>query len=112
VEPTTQWALPSLNTTQTYENCISGDIHSSVRLNDNQYGALVSWAFNEGCGNVGSSTLIKRLNAGEKPDTVAAQELPKWNKAGGKVLPGLTRRRAAEVTLFKKSSSTIAHPAC
>jgi len=38
-----------------------------VTLNANQYGALCSWAFNEGCGNVGSSTLISRLNAGEDP---------------------------------------------
>lgn len=37
-------------------------------------------------------------------------ELPKWNKAGGSVLAGLTRRRAAEVVLFKTASSVTAHP--
>ncbi|TFK74166.1 glycoside hydrolase family 24 protein [Pluteus cervinus] len=93
-----------------FQNCISDYIVDSVRLNANQYGALVSWAFNEGCGNAKSSTLIARLNNGESPNTVAAQELPKWTYAGGTSLPGLVRRRAAEVTLFQTSSSSIAHP--
>lgn len=92
--------------------CISNDINSSIKLNDNQYGALASWAFNVGCGNVKTSTLVKRLNAGENPNTVAAQELPQWNKANGKVLPGLVKRRAREVKLFQTPSGTIAHPAC
>ena len=97
---------------KTFESCIKDDLNKSVRLNDNQYGALVSWAFNVGCGNAKSSTLVKRLNAGENPNTVAAQELPKWNKAGGIVLPGLVRRRAAEVKLFQTASSIISLPAC
>jgi lysozyme len=59
-----------------------------------------------------SSSLIKRLNSGENPDKVASEELPKWDKADGKTLPGLVRRRAAEVNLFKQESSKIAHPAC
>jgi lysozyme len=74
------------------------------------YGALVSWAFNVGTANEASSTLIRRLNAGEDELTVIAQELPKWNKAGGNVLPGLTRRRAAEVALAKTSTSAGALP--
>ncbi|KAI5820889.1 lysozyme [Pyronema omphalodes] len=97
---------------KTYTKCISDYIVDSVRLNDNQYGALSSWAFNVGCGNAKTSTLIARLNAGQNPNTVASEELPKWNKAGGSVLPGLTRRRAAEVTLFTTASTKIAHPAC
>ena len=97
---------------KTPENCITNDISSSVRLNDNQYGALVSWAFNVGCGNAPSSTLISRLNGGQDPNTVAAQELPKRDMAGGMVLQGLVNRRAAEVTLFQTASSVIAHPAC
>jgi len=109
---TTSTASSLLNTDlKTYESCITKDISNTVKLNANQYGALVSWAFNEGCGAAGSSTLIKRLNAGENPNTVAAQELPKWNVAGGQVLPGLVKRRAAEVTLFQTASSVIAHPA-
>lgn len=95
---------------KTFTKCVAGDIKDTVKLNDNQFGALASWAFNVGCGNVKSSSLIRRLNAGENPNTVAAQELPKWHLAGGKVLPGLTRRRAAEVKLFKTPSKTIAHP--
>jgi len=95
---------------KTPESCITTDIVSSVRLNDNQYGALVSWAFNEGCGAAASSTLIARLNNGENPNTVASQELPKWVFAGGQVLQGLVNRRNAEIALFETASSVIAHP--
>ncbi|PPQ80766.1 hypothetical protein CVT25_001903 [Psilocybe cyanescens] len=95
---------------KTFTACLTSDISNSIVLNDNQFGALSSWAFNEGCENVGSSTLISRLNAGQDPNTVAAQELPKWNMAGGAVLPGLVTRRAAEVKLFQTASSVIAHP--
>ena len=63
-----------------------------------------------GCGNVKTSSLVRRLNEGQNPNTVAAQELPQWNKGGGKVLPGLVRRRAAEVKLFQTPSSVSAHP--
>lgn len=77
----------------------------------NQYGALVSWAYNVGCGNSGSSSLIARLNNGEDPQTVIASELPLWDKSGGEVLPGLTRRRAAEVDLANTASSDPALPA-
>ncbi|EPE31289.1 Lysozyme-like protein [Glarea lozoyensis ATCC 20868] len=76
--------------------CIAKQIKDSIKLNANQFGALVSWAFNVGCGNSGDSTLIRRLNAGEAPNTVAGQELPKWNRGKNGVLPGLTRRRNAE----------------
>lgn len=85
---------------------------SAVVLNANQYGALVSWTFNVGGANVQSSTLLRRLNAGENPNTVIAEELPKWNKAGGETLPGLVRRRAAEVSLAQTSTSVGALPAC
>ncbi|KAH6907684.1 lysozyme-like domain-containing protein [Coprinopsis sp. MPI-PUGE-AT-0042] len=84
-----------------FQNCITQNVADSVNLTDNQNGALVSWAYNVGCGAAGSSTLIKRLNAGEDPSTVIEQELPKWNKAGGKVLPGLVTRRAREVEFSK-----------
>jgi len=97
---------------KTPEACIYKDIVNAVVLNDNQYGALVSWAFNEGCGAAGDSTLVRRLNNGEDPNTVAAEELPKWVYAGGQILPGLVRRRATEVDLFRLSSTVIAHPAC
>ena len=66
----------------------------------NRVAALVSWAYNVGMQAVADSTLRKRLLAGEDPVKVAAEELPRWNKADGKPLAGLTRRRAAEVALF------------
>jgi lysozyme len=72
--------------------CLASQIHDSVTLNANQFGALVSWAFNVGCGNSGSSTLVKRLNRGDLPNTVASEELPKWNHGSNGVLAGLTRR--------------------
>lgn len=81
-----------------------------MTLNPNQYGALVSWAFNVGCENARTSTLVSELNAGDDPDTVARQELPKWNRGDSGVLPGLTRRRAAEVVLFTTPASGVAHP--
>jgi GH24 family phage-related lysozyme (muramidase) len=66
----------------------------------NQTASLLSWSYNVGLGAVESSTLRQRLNAGEGGPVVVAQELPKWNKANGEVVDGLTARRAAEVKLF------------
>jgi GH24 family phage-related lysozyme (muramidase) len=66
----------------------------------NQQAALISWAYNCGLSAVAESTLRKRLLAGESGQVVIPQELPKWNKASGKVMEGLWRRRAAEVELF------------
>lgn len=71
-----------------------------VHLTENQLGALVSFAYNCGLANLKSSTLLKRVN--ESKFDEAANEFLKWNKAGGKVLNGLTRRRQAESNLFKK----------
>ncbi|KAJ1737720.1 hypothetical protein LPJ78_005926 [Coemansia sp. RSA 989] len=95
-----------------YTKCLAGYLNSKVKLNDNQWAALTSWTFNVGCGNVKSSTLVKRLNKGENPNTVASQELPKWRMAGGRVLQGLVNRRKAEVKLFKTGSSKQAYPKC
>lgn len=82
-----------------------------MTLNPNQYGALVSWAFNVGCGNVGASTLVKDLNAGQNPDTVAADQLPKWVYGSGSTPElGLVKRRNAEVALFKTAASGTSHP--
>ncbi|KAJ1945743.1 hypothetical protein FBU59_002219 [Linderina macrospora] len=92
--------------------CIGRYLNGQVELNQNQWGALVSWVFNVGCGNAKSSTLVKRLNAGENPDTVIDEELPKWNRAGGNVMEGLKNRRAAEVKLAQTPSSDQAYPKC
>jgi len=69
-----------------------------VSLNDDQFAALVSFAFNLGPRNLNKSTLLRLLNSGNSQG--AADEFPKWNKAGGQVLKGLTRRRNAERALF------------
>ena len=69
-----------------------------VELNQNQFDALVSFTYNCGAGNLKKSTLLKKVNAEDFAG--AAKEFAKWNKAGGKVLKGLTRRRKAEAELF------------
>ena len=63
-----------------------------------QFDAMVSFAYNVGLGNLNSSTLLKKHKAGDYAG--AAAEFARWNKAAGKVLPGLTRRRAAEAALY------------
>ncbi|AWJ92628.1 muraminidase (plasmid) [Azospirillum baldaniorum] len=75
-----------------------------VPLTDRQRGALASFVFNLGAGALGSSTLLRRLN--QRDYAGAAAEFPKWVYAtvnGVKTqLPGLVKRRAAEVKLFEK----------
>lgn len=71
-----------------------------VPLNQNQYDALVSLAYNIGVGAFLSSTLFKKLNA--KDYKGAAEQFDRWNRAGGKVMRGLTNRRAKERKLFEK----------
>ncbi|KAK4151992.1 lysozyme-like domain-containing protein [Chaetomidium leptoderma] len=93
-----------------FEKCITSMTNTKATLNLNQYGALVSWSFNVGCGAAEGSSLIKRLNAGEAPNTVLANELPKWVHGNGQVLPGLVRRRNAEIALAKKATSDRALP--
>lgn len=70
-----------------------------VQLNDNEFAALVSFAYNVGWQALEKSTLMKLLNAGTDRVAVADQFL-RWNKAGGKEMAGLTRRRQAERSLF------------
>lgn len=62
------------------------------------FDALVSFSFNVGLGSLQSSTLRMKYNRGEYE--AAADEFVKWNKGGGRVLPGLTQRRLAEQALF------------
>ena len=64
-----------------------------------QYDALVSFCYNCGEGNLAKSTLLKKVNASDFEG--AALEFHRWNKGGGKVLAGLTRRRASEALLFQ-----------
>lgn len=71
----------------------------TVPLTQGQWDALVSWVYNLGPTNLEQSTLLRRLNAGDYPG--AAAEMERWTRAGGKVLAGLVRRRAAERALFE-----------
>ena len=78
-------------------------LHSvKVELTQNELDALTSWTYNLGVGNLKSSTLLKKLNAGSKDEVPA--EMLRWNKASGKVLAGLTKRREAEAELWAKEA--------
>ena len=68
-------------------------------LSDNQFSAIVSFAFNVGIGALKSSTLLKKVNINPSDATISL-EFAKWNKAQGKVFRGLTRRRTAESNLY------------
>lgn len=70
----------------------------TVLLNPDRFGAVVSFAYNVGLGNLKTSTLLKRINASDFAG--AADEFLKWNKSNHQVLPGLTRRRKSERNLF------------
>jgi lysozyme len=75
-----------------------GNLLDGVPTSQNQLDAMVSFAYNVGVGNLAASTLLKKHKAGDYKG--AALEFARWNKASGKVLPGLTRRRAAESALY------------
>jgi len=70
-------------------------------VNDNQFAALVSFAYNCGVANLKQSTLLRLVNAGDFAG--ASREFVKWNKSAGQVLAGLTRRRQAEADLFSRA---------
>lgn len=69
-----------------------------LRLTQGQWDALVCFAFNVGLAALSRSTLLRRLRAGDVHG--AADELLRWTRGGGKVLPGLVKRRAEERALF------------
>ena len=70
-----------------------------AKLNQNQFDALVSFTYNVGPANLKKSTLLKKVNINPNDESIA-QEFIKWNKAGGQVVDGLTRRRQAESDLY------------
>jgi lysozyme len=86
-----------------YETAVTGLVKQP--LTQHQFDVLVDFAYNAGVGALKSSTLLKKVNAGDF-DAVPA-ELMKWTKGGGKVLPGLVRRRQAESAWW---SAGDAHP--
>jgi len=76
--------------------------HIVVDINDNQFSAIVSFVYNVGIGNFKRSTLLKKLNRGDIVG--ASNEFLRWNRAGGRVLNGLIKRREAERELFLLNS--------
>jgi len=79
-----------------YESDVSRLV--KVGLTQGQFDALVSFTYNLGARSLSTSTLMRKLNASDYAG--AADEFLRWNKAGGKVLNGLSRRREAERALF------------
>ena len=82
------------------ENCVNSLV--TVPLTPGEFDALVSFAFNLGCGNLRKSTLLRLVN--ESNFDAAALEFRRWDKAGGQVLSGLTRRRYAEAKRFEDNA--------
>ena len=85
-----------LDDLKTYEKAVNNCV--KVPINQCQFDALVSFSFNCGTGALKNSTLLKKLN--NKDYTGASNEFLKWNKANGKVLKGLVKRRQDERELF------------
>ena len=79
-----------------YEGYINNMVHCS--LSQHQFDALVSWVYNLGSTNLKNSTLLKVLNDWKHEEAPA--QIKRWNKAGGRILEGLVRRREAEALLF------------
>jgi lysozyme len=77
-----------------------------VTLSDNQFSALVSFAYNVGLGNWRKSSVLAAVN--RRDFAAVPRRLQLWNKAGGQVLPGLINRRAAEAALFAETVSDAA----
>ena len=80
-----------------YERSV--DSYCVDTINQNQFDALCSFAYNCGVGNLKSSTLLKKVNKNPNDPTIK-DEFLKWNKGGGKVLTGLTKRRIEEAQLY------------
>lgn len=74
-------------------------LNKGVTINENQFSSLVSFAYNVGVANLRSSTLLRKVNANPNDPTIF-NEFLRWNRAGGQVLAGLTRRRQAEANLY------------
>lgn len=86
------------------EMSVSCAVASSI--NQGQFDALVVFVYNLGHGNFEGSTLLRLVNAGNTDKAIA--QFPRWNRASGKPMRGLTRRRAAEAALFAGKTGTQA----
>ena len=80
-----------------YEDCVNGAV--KMPINQNQFDAFVSFTYNLGCGAFRKSTMLQLFNTGYAG--AAAAQFNRWTRGGGKVLPGLVARRAAERALFE-----------
>jgi lysozyme len=83
--------------------------HLKVELTEDKFSALVSFAYNVGLGNFARSSVLKAVNTHDF--AAVPRRLALWNKAGGRTLPGLIRRRAAEAALFNDEGE-MALPEC
>lgn len=84
-------------TVSKFEQQVKNLVKSAI--NENQLGALTSFAYNVGVGSFSRSTLLRKVNI--NPNDVSIRvEFMKWNKGGGKVLNGLTKRRKDEADLY------------
>lgn len=86
-----------LDTIRIFEKCV--DSYCTDELNQNQFDALVSFAYNVGCMNLKISTLLKKVNKDVKDPSIG-KEFLKWKKSNGKVLYGLLVRRQQEAALY------------
>lgn len=85
-----------------FEICVENALHRPV--NQEQFDALVSFAFNVGCDAFKKSTMLRHINAGNHDAVVA--EFARWNKVGDREIEGLTRRRRAEADLYRSGIAT------
>lgn len=104
IRPDTVWTQEQAQAAldQEIAYCASKAIQLSPRLAhepDRRLAAIISFVYNCGSGNYRVSTLKKRVDAGDWNG--ACEEIVKWNKAGGRILPGLTKRRQAEAVLLR-----------
>ena len=77
------------------DRCLTAEVPVGMKI------SLVSWTYNVGAGNACKSTLVRKANAGDLRG--ACNELPRWNRAGGRVIRGLTNRRIDERSICLKS---------
>ncbi len=80
-----------------YEKAVNDAV--TISIDQCMFDALVSWTYNLGPSNLNASTMLKVLNSGDYDGV--PEQIKRWNKAGGKVLEGLIRRRNAEALLFE-----------
>jgi lysozyme len=103
IKPGTVWTQAQADSRLNADLARAGLVVNSlvhIYLTQSQLDALADFVYNVGAGNFRSSTLLRKLNAGDTNG--AAAEFDRWTYANGKQLPGLVRRRAAEKALFLK----------